>query len=42
MHLKVADIEIAYVLKLELTNGNRRQETCCPKTVAEYTLSSSL
>jgi hypothetical protein len=40
-NFKERDIEIAYVLKLEMADGHRRQWTCCPKTATEYTMCDS-
>jgi hypothetical protein len=40
--LKARTIAVASPLKIKLADGNRREKTCCPKTVADATLLPSL
>ena len=41
-NLKARPIALASALKIELTDGNWREYTYCPKTAADATISPSL
>ena len=41
MNFKATRIALASALKIELADGNRAEQNCCPKTAADATLSPS-
>ena len=41
MNFKARIITLASILKIELADGNRTEQTCSPKTAADVTLSLS-